>query len=81
MSSEYFRICIIKHYKIIISSRFAFVNLTFLSKNRIIPTMALRFYLALFLLFRLTRLMWRSKFPLLISSVRTYCSNVGTVHE
>ena len=34
-----------------------------------------------FLLFRLTRLICRSKSPLLISSVRTYCINVGTVQE
>lgn len=32
-------------------------------------------------LFLLTRLMCRSKSPLLISSVRTYCIKVGTVQE
>ena len=34
-----------------------------------------------FRLFLLTRLICRSKSPLLISSARTYCINVGTVQE
>ena len=34
-----------------------------------------------FRFFLLTRLMCRSKSPLLISSVRTYCIKVGTVQE
>lgn len=34
-----------------------------------------------FRLLLLTRLIWRSKSPLLISSARTYCIKVGTVQE